>query len=320
MKKKFIIIIVIAIVLLGGIIAALFNPYAIKGREYKNAIRLAKSGEYAKAIEMFQELGDFKESKIHIENYTIVMTREMYEEATALLEDKKYNEAASLFLELGNYKDAKEQAAEAKLLGQMESIQDVNVGDEIAFGTYEQDNETENGAEEIEWLVMDKKGDKALLVTKYAIACRKYHATYVDTTWSTASTRTWLNSEFMDEAFLDAQKKMIVETTLENPDNPKSKTDGGPDTTDQVFLLSVDEVNRYFKTAEDKMCKPTAFAIARGSHADEKSGNCIWWLRTPGANKLGSSFVSVEGDINMGGYLIDYRDCSVRPAMWVKLK
>ena len=313
---------IIAVIVIAAVAvwALLFSPPAVKKSQYKNAIELAEAGEYAKALDYFKELGDYKDSKLRIENYTIIMTREMYEQATEFMTAKKYEEAQNIFLQLGNYKDAKELADEAKLLGQMASIQDVNVGDEISFGTYEQDNQTENGAEAIEWLVIDKKGDKALLITKHAIACRKYHATYVDTTWSTASTRAWLNSEFMDEAFLDAQKKMIVETTLKNPDNPESKTDGGPDTTDKVFLLSVDEANHYFKTSEEKMCKPTAFAIARGSYADEKSGNCIWWLRTPGANSLGSSFVSIEGDINMGGYLIDYRDCSVRPAMWVKLK
>ena len=146
----------------------------------------------------------------------------------------------------------------------------------------------------------------------------KYHATFMDVTWETCSSRAWLNKEFIKESFLEEQQEKILEVTNTTEDNPKEGTEGGKDTLDKIFFLSVAEVNKYFPNAEDKMCKPTQFAIARGSYQGDNEC-AMWWLRTPGGNSKGTCFVSPEGEINFGGYLIDYRDCSVRPAMRVKL-
>ena len=42
----------------------------------------------------------------------------------------------------------------------------VAVGDLITFGTYEQDNNPDNGPEPIEWVVLDVKDHKALVISK----------------------------------------------------------------------------------------------------------------------------------------------------------
>ena len=44
---------------------------------------------------------------------------------------------------------------------------DISVGDIITFGHYEQDNNLDNGAEPIEWIVLDVQDGKALLLSKY---------------------------------------------------------------------------------------------------------------------------------------------------------
>ncbi len=38
-------------------------------------------------------------------------------------------------------------------------IEEANIGDTVLFGAYEQDNETTNGKEAIEWRVLDKRPD-----------------------------------------------------------------------------------------------------------------------------------------------------------------
>ena len=46
-------------------------------------------------------------------------------------------------------------------------IKNIKVGDTYKFGSYEQDNKTSNGKEEIEWIVLDKDGISLLLISKY---------------------------------------------------------------------------------------------------------------------------------------------------------
>ena len=49
----------------------------------------------------------------------------------------------------------------------------------VTFGTYEQDGNTGNGAEPIEWYVLDEKDGKTLLISKYILDAQPYD------TWGT---------------------------------------------------------------------------------------------------------------------------------------
>ena len=48
-------------------------------------------------------------------------------------------------------------------------LQKAKVGDYVLFGAYEQDNDLDNGKEAIEWRVLDKKDDKILVISRYAL-------------------------------------------------------------------------------------------------------------------------------------------------------
>ena len=75
------------------------------------------------------------------------------------------------------------------------------VGDIIKFGHYEQDGNTSNGKEEIEWQVLKVESDRVLMVSKYCLDCKKYNETYTDVTWETCTLRKWLNNDFKKAAF-----------------------------------------------------------------------------------------------------------------------
>ena len=75
------------------------------------------------------------------------------------------------------------------------------VGNSVSFGSYEQDNNPANGKEEIEWIVLDVQGDRSLLISKYALDCKKYNTEWTDGTWESCSLRKWLNSDFLNAAF-----------------------------------------------------------------------------------------------------------------------
>jgi len=192
------------------------------------------------------------------------------------------------------------------------------VGDVVTFGTYEQDNNTENGAEDIEWIVLDKKDGKALVISKYALDCQPYHETYKDVSWKTCTLRQWLNNEFLNTAFSETEQGDIVKMTLVNIDNATYGTDGGNDTQDKVFLLSIDEANEYFANDDARECKPTAYAKEQGAFVD--SDNCWWWLRSPGDGQDDAAGVNTFGHVYGYGFHVHDRDSAVRPALWITLE
>ena len=193
------------------------------------------------------------------------------------------------------------------------------VGDTVVLGTYEQDGVPSNGAEPIEWVVLAKEDGRALLLSKYALDCRLYNDDYVDVTWATCDLRSWLNGEFYEAAFSAGEQALVAESDLTNPDNEGCGTSGGADTQDRVFLLSIDEVGQYLPTDEERVCLPTAQAVANGVWTNGDTGACDWWLRSPGNDSRFAAGVYSVGSVRSSGWRVDFDDDAVRPALWVNL-
>ena len=124
----------------------------------------------------------------------------------------------------------------------------VNEGDySVQFGGYE-------------WLILKKYDDHMLVILEDLLEqSRRYQENYEAITWEECTLRKWLNKDFYN-TFTPKEQARIMETHLENPDNKKCGTKGGNDTTDKIFLLSLDEAEEYMT-------------------ADERSVNSWWWLR-----------------------------------------
>ena len=212
-------------------------------------------------------------------------------------------------------------------------IKNANTGDIITFGTYEQDNNTGNGAEPIEWLVLDNQGDRMLVISRYGLDSQEYNERRTSVTWETCGLRSWLNSEFYNTAFSDSEKALIRTTTLSNPDNAKYNTSGGNATNDNVFCLSIDEAKAYFGAdSKDsngntinkaRATKPTAYAVAMGAWTSSSTewygGNCEWWLRSPGVDQGYAAGVGYYGNVFEYGFRVYYVTYAVRPALWIGL-
>ena len=190
------------------------------------------------------------------------------------------------------------------------------VGGTVTFGNYEQDNNTSNGPEPIEWIVLDVQGNRSLLVSKYGLDAKPYNNTkYENTTWEQCTLRTWLNGEFLKTAFSEAEQGAILTTAV---DNSKAQgysgysTNGGNNTQDKIFLLSYAEAWKYFGSDAARQCKPTAYAVAQRAY--QSSGNCWWWLRSPG------DYQDAAADVSPGGsrdFYVNFSNEAVRPALWV---
>ncbi len=198
---------------------------------------------------------------------------------------------------------------------------DMKVGDVIEFGSYEQDNNVSNGAEAIEWQVLKVQDAKALVISKYALDCQPYHSDRVAMNWESSSLRKWLNEDFLKKAFTADEQKNIAATTVVNADNPSYGTDGGNDTTDKVFLLSMEEAQTYFSTNDLRKVTPTAYAFAQGARTSSQeyssNANCGWWLRSPGYIAFSAGCVTLHGAVYLQGDDVYNTIYGVRPVMWI---
>lgn len=206
-----------------------------------------------------------------------------------------------------------------------DTVKNASVGDTITFGAYEQDNNTSNGKEAIEWTVLDKDGMSLLLISKQALDCQQYNTSYTDVTWESCSLRKWMNGTFLNKAFNAEEQAQIQNTTVSADKNPEYNTNPGNATTDKVFLLSINEVEKYFNSDEARKCAPTAYAKAQGAYTSDiyktasGAATCWWWLRSPGDIQNYAAYVYNDGSVNYLGYYVSRDNDAVRPALWINL-
>ena len=188
------------------------------------------------------------------------------------------------------------------------------VGDEIRFGRYEQDGNTKNGVEAIEWIVLEVKEGKALIISKYILDAKSFHNRFEDTTWEESSIRSWLNNTFLSSAFNAVESNIISLTNISNDKNGVYNIPSGNATQDRIFLLNIAEFKQYFTEWGSWNCEWTAYALSK---VDICFGD--WWLRTSeeAANKV--SYVDEKDGIVYSGDFVSGDDGGVRPAMWIEI-
>ena len=123
--------------------------------------------------------------------------------------------------------------------------------DTVTFGSYEQDGDFDNGKEQIEWIVIDKSKDEYLLLSKFVLDYHPFHKNKlsgVSMSWNNSDIRLWANSDFIEEAFSEEEKKSLLISNVENTINDYYNL---RPTEDKVFLLSIDEITKYFGNKND---------------------------------------------------------------------
>ncbi|MBR4313508.1 MAG: hypothetical protein IKP66_01205 [Lachnospiraceae bacterium] len=184
--------------------------------------------------------------------------------------------------------------------------------DSIEFGKDEK-------GRSIEWVVLEKGNNKALLITKWLLYQRNYHNEYVNITWENSLIRKWLNSDFLDLSFNKKEQGQILTTNVINNDNVEYNTSGGNDTKDKVFLLSLDETSQYFKSGRQIVSsyKDDGEPLTT-SKGDAWGDN--YWLRSPGGSQSSAAGIRL-GIVDYAGWGVFIDDTigfGIRPAMWVK--
>jgi hypothetical protein len=98
-----------------------------------------------------------------------------------------------------------------------------------------------------EWIVLEVKRSKALILSKNILFFERFNKDYTYTTWAKSTLREYLNTKFI-KRFSKNDRSFILYTQNENPKNPiygERKADGSV-TNDRVFLLSLEEIAKYF--------------------------------------------------------------------------
>ena len=219
-----------------------------------------------------------------------------------------------------------EHNLEKTSLSAMTLLQDNQSGETISKN-FKSINFASIDGKEIEWLVVDEDDESMTLLSKYILDVAPYNIGGGSTTWEKSSIRKYLNEEFYDKVFTSDEKEKVLDSFLDNNENPNTKTSGGEQTKDKIYLLSIDEVKKYFedengfayKSLAAKVLDGLDIKLSKNKNSDEwYLGNSVFWLRSPGLYDDDASYINYNGSISMNGVSVDYSDMGIRPVIKIK--
>ncbi|MBR5515895.1 MAG: hypothetical protein IKU52_06805 [Clostridia bacterium] len=173
-----------------------------------------------------------------------------------------------------------------------------NIGDEILFGSYEQNIKNEE-LEDIEWIVLEKDSDSMLLISKYALECSRFDSER-KSDWESSELRNFLNREFLDTAF--SEEELLSLCNING---------------DKVSLLSKDKIKEYFPENSDRILIPTDYAKEQGIWVNKDYDSCFWWLISN--KKALVPNISSTGKIDTVGCDANTDNAGVRPVISIKI-
>ncbi len=266
------------------------------------------------------------------------------------------------------YWDVMEPCSQARLdlvfegKGGTVPLSEAEIGDLVCMGQYIQD-EYQEQLSPIRWRVIDKQDGKLLLLSEKLLDSFAYNTNpaqevLTDVTWENCSLRAFLNDKSEDgflSMFTPDERAMILTTHLENKSANEelmaqwgSFEDQGekkysdlatqnraddPDTDDRVFLLSYQEVLKYFGEPTEPYtggsdypfsvmkCNPDCIAYKTDAvftgYYDTETGAGEWLTRTlcnTHSDEDMAVYISRDGQV-FNYYT--YASMLIRPAMWV---
>jgi len=197
-------------------------------------------------------------------------------------------------------------------------------GDGVDIGSITPGSTTTVKIDNIEWYVLAKNGDTALILSKNILEDQQFNSSNV--TWDKSSLRTYLNGTWLNGK---ATLKQYAQATSIQVRSSGNSTSYNAATSDKVFLLSEADVfgtENYGRMSGNDIKKAytpgvtSALKAPGGSWAATGGSYNIWWLRSPSVNTSGGqrvAYVYADGTVNYGNAL--YTN-GVRPALWVKIQ
>ena len=212
-------------------------------------------------------------------------------------------------------------------------VYNINRGNILLLGSYEQDGIIENGKEPIEWKVVSISDTELVLISRYGLDYQPFDSNVGRdvSEWKTCTLRNWLNNDFYDKAFSEEEKTCILEKELSNIDNPINGMHGGDNTIDKVFIPNYLDIvgdnwveDEYFpqELHSEWTCAITEYVKGLGiksndnTYAENNQTSYSWILRTPGTNSFSVMGVNTKGGLIYGGFISD-ANMIIRPMICV---
>ena len=124
---------------------------------------------------------------------------------------------------------------------------------------------------------------------------------------------------FIDIAFTEEERKLINVTNVDNSASTTESTTNKyacNNTLDKIYLLSYQDVYKYFTTNYERQAKPTDYAIAKGIAS---SGYSSSWLRSPHDNYFDDAYCVSNNGLVYSLYCNN--SCpGARPALEITIK
>ncbi len=270
-----------------------------------------------------------KESEVEIETSSEIKVIEIAEQQKSqyILRNPKVEDDSSTesgkkvtwnCLWFGSYPQSQITAEDGEIYTILTNIDNWNKnGDVIIENTkYHKTEKDYFKYEPIKWRVLQSENGEAFLLSDVILDKQLYNENDKYVTWEKSSLRAWLNKKFIKRAFIDEEREKINITEIINQDNPVYGTEGGNNTFDKIFLLSLSEVSEQqdgekygFLDDEIRACGKSDFS---------KTGSW-WWLRSPGYASDSAAVVSSRGWVARSGRDVYYFYDGVRPALHLNL-
>lgn len=220
-----------------------------------------------------------------------------------------------------------ENSVEEEVLVSSEDYSYVNDEGYIVFGRYEQDGDTSNGPEPIEWILMGTTGDRRYLISRYVLDYMPLNSERVTVNWDSCSLNNWLINDFRNAAFNEDELGQLR----------------------KVYCLGIRDIKKYYQYdlydddyyygyCHELIAEATPYAVSKGAsnntitedgynqsfssiYAPEDCVGLIgtgWW--TCDVFNEFSSFVSGYGAVGTNSNYLIYVDqnCGVRPAIAIR--
>lgn len=198
----------------------------------------------------------------------------------------------------------------------------------VNFGVYEQDGNSENGAEPIEWYLVTEQNGNALLLSKYCLEYLPFDRSG-NAVWKSSFIRGVLHQN-LTTMFTDEQRAHIVETqsqyTIQNPDGDPVEGFGEltQTVTDMIFLpSSFNELTSLFDEKGLALAKVTEYAKNQIPKDEDWGHDYVCWFERNADTMVHSDkpnecvlTVVETGSTHVHGIRAD-QPAGIRPAIWV---
>lgn len=137
----------------------------------------------------------------------------------------------------------------------LEEVKKASLGSKVRFGKYELDKDFLNGEEYISWTVKSKANNKVLLLCDVSLIGMPYSSNNSYTSWENSLVRKYLNGTFISKHLSSAEASVLAKT--ECPVTDKEKEYGANQTSDYVYIPTMQDIEGYFPDSQDRKCECT---------------------------------------------------------------